>query len=281
MLIGAICCATCATWHHIAAVGFTRSHSVSFLAGRSGEWRKSRRQWCRAHVEHGHCKGSTCLMWAAGPRNKAFCKERQVTRDRMVNLQMRETMRGTTAKMVGGKKMDTTTLEATMLHTTKSGMERGELTTSLRSTCTPWSLCLMRILRPSIVWSARLSTFNEFVMARWVGGLLLLAVAAAHEANQDVRRLSLRGAGTVPAETPETLTESPQTTSETSEIHKESNWLSRLGGGGIALVVISISTVPACVFAAYKRMLQNGDAFDFLLPFGNKADEGSESESDA
>lgn len=107
---------------------------------------------------------------------------------------------------------------------------------------------------------------------------MLLAVAA--EA-QDVRSLSLRGAGTVPAETPlETLTESPQTTSETSEIQKESSWLSRLGGGGIALVVISISTVPACVFAAYKRMLQNGDAFDFLLPFGNKA-EDSESESDA
>ena len=126
-------------------------------------------------------------------------------------------------------------------------------------------------------------------MARWAGLLFMLVWAAA--AQDSTRTLTLGGAGVTagtgigteasPSKL-ETVTGPTEKISATTAPEEEaSSWLSRLGGSGIALVVISISTMPACIFTAYKRMQANGDSFDFFHPFGQKADEGSESESDA
>mmetsp|Transcript_53343 Transcript_53343/g.127612 ORF Transcript_53343/g.127612 Transcript_53343/m.127612 type:complete len:90 (+) Transcript_53343:61-330(+) len=83
-------------------------------------------------------------------------------------------------------------------------------------------------------------------------GLLLLAAVSAEVSLGDL---------TSPA---------PTTTTEAS------SWLSELGGGSVAAMVIAVSTVPACAFSLYKR--RQNDGFPFSL-FAKE--EISESESDA
>ncbi|CAE7642266.1 unnamed protein product, partial [Symbiodinium necroappetens] len=62
------------------------------------------------------------------------------------------------------------------------------------------------------------------------------------------------------------------------------SWLSRLGGTGTAMVVLSVSLLPALLLSAYKRMQENDSLGGFLasLPFDHpswKADDGSDSDS--
>eukprot|EP00439_Symbiodinium_sp_Y106_P069073 s392_g11.t2 len=131
--------------------------------------------------------------------------------------------------------------------------------------------------------------------SRHAGLWLLLAVSAT--ASDEVKR-SLRGA----AETQDfhMLTQSSQTSAELSvTTSKEADekepgsstraaramrammqgavaqeaesWLSRLGGTGTAMVVLSVSLLPACLLSAYKRMQENDSLGGFLasLPFDN------------